>query len=210
MDRLKAQVKNRTQQKAKNGVKVGDTYMAPGGNLFTVASLNDVLATATNGERLRCWFLKHKCDKQEVSPRPAVLPPEKGLGEEFKAYDWAKRALARAKVEGYNECRADALELGCPPQVAPDYFAGIVTSAVEAAQKAMVKFPQPNYVLLKVAEEAGEVVQAGVHYAEGRETWAALEGEVVQTIAMLYRLITEGDHVNGVIPPKVAGGEIAE
>lgn len=73
----------------------------------------------------------------------------------------------------------------------------------------MIKFPQPNYVLLKVAEEAGEVVQAGVHYAEGRETWENLEGEVVQTMAMLYRLVTEGDQVNGVIPPAAPapGGE---
>lgn len=82
-----------------------------------------------------------------------------------------------------------------------DYFSSLVSKARQSAEKAMIKFPQPNYVLLKVAEEAGEVVQAGVHYAEGRETWENLEGEVVQTIAMLFRLVTEGDQVNGVIPP---------
>ena len=50
--------------------------------------------------------------------------------------------------------------------------------------------------------EAGEVVRAGVHYAEGRYEWEELEGEVVQTIAMLFRLLTEGDEINGVIPPQ--------
>jgi hypothetical protein len=93
------------------------------------------------------------------------------------------------------------------PSAHYDYFSALVFKARQSAEKAMLKFPQPNYVLLKVAEEAGEVVQAGVHYAEGRETWEALEGEVVQTIAMLYRLVTEGDQVNGVIPPAAPGGE---
>jgi len=37
---------------------------------------------------------------------------------------------------------------------------------------------------LKVAEEAGEVIKAAVHYAEGRETWEKVEDEAVQAIAM--------------------------
>lgn len=82
------------------------------------------------------------------------------------------------------------------------YFRGLVDKAEVAADKAMYKFPQPNYVLLKVAEEAGEVVQAGVHYAEGRMTWDELEGELVQLLAMCIRLVKEGDHVNGVYPPE--------
>lgn len=84
-----------------------------------------------------------------------------------------------------------------------DYFGSLVSKARISADKAMVKFPQPNYVLLKVAEEAGEVVQAGVHYAEGRMKWDQLEGEVVQLLAMLMRLVTEGDQVNGVTPPEI-------
>lgn len=28
-----------------------------------------------------------------------------------------------------------------------------------------------------------------------------VEGEIVQLIAMIIRLITEGDHINGVYPP---------
>ncbi|WP_250134104.1 hypothetical protein [Citrobacter europaeus] len=82
-----------------------------------------------------------------------------------------------------------------------DYFASLVAMARVSADKAMRKFPQPNYVLLKVAEEAGEVVQAGVHYAEKRMEWEQVEGEIVQLLAMLIRLVTEGDQINGVTPP---------
>ncbi|MGK8896186.1 hypothetical protein [Citrobacter koseri] len=83
-----------------------------------------------------------------------------------------------------------------------DYFASLISMARLSADKAMRKFPQPNYVLLKVAEEAGEVVQAGVHYAENRMTWNEVEGEIVQLLAMLIRLVTEGDQINGVTPPQ--------
>lgn len=90
-------------------------------------------------------------------------------------------------------------------QPAPDdYFASLVSKARPAAEKAMRKFPQPNYVLMKVAEEAGEVVQAGVHYAERRMSWEQVEGEIVQLLAMLIRLVTEGDQINGVTPPEHA------
>ncbi|MEQ0416447.1 hypothetical protein ABLV48_03270 [Klebsiella sp. JB_Kp045] len=82
-----------------------------------------------------------------------------------------------------------------------DYFSSLVAMARVSADKAIRKFPQPNYVLLKVAEEAGEVVQAGVHYAENRMEWGQVEGEIVQLLAMLIRLVTEGDQVNGITPP---------
>lgn len=94
-----------------------------------------------------------------------------------------------------------------------DYFSSLVAMARTSADKAVRKFPQPNYVLLKVAEEAGEVVQAGVHYAENRMTWDEVEGEIVQLLAMLIRLVTEGDQINGVTPPqavRVAGIGIKE
>lgn len=87
------------------------------------------------------------------------------------------------------------------PVVMGDYFSSLVAMARISADKAMRKFPQPNYVLLKVAEEAGEVVQAGVHYAENRMKWTQVEGEIVQLLAMLIRLVTEGDQVNGITPP---------
>ena len=90
-----------------------------------------------------------------------------------------------------------------------DYFASLVAMARVSADKAMRKFPQPNYVLLKVAEEAGEVVQAGVHYAEKRMEWEQVEGEIIQLLAMLIRLVTEGDQINGITPP-AAGIQVIE
>ena len=51
-----------------------------------------------------------------------------------------------------------------------------------------------------LAEEAGETVKAAIHCAEGRETVANLRGEMLQTVAMLYRLWVEGDQVHGLKP----------
>lgn len=62
-----------------------------------------------------------------------------------------------------------------------------------AANTAIQRFPQPNYVTLKVAEESGEVVQAAVHAAEGRENLLSVRKEIVQAMAMLLRLYMEGD-----------------
>jgi len=73
----------------------------------------------------------------------------------------------------------------------------LVVDAMAEADKAMRKFPQPNYVISKIAEEAGEVVKAAIHCAEERETAANLRGEMKQAIAMLYRLWVEGDQVHG-------------
>lgn len=77
-------------------------------------------------------------------------------------------------------------------------FEELVIAGVTEATKAMKKFPQPNYVALKVAEEQGEVIKAAVHFAEGRDTAEHVRDEMVQLIAMLYRLWVEGDQVNGV------------
>jgi hypothetical protein len=82
-------------------------------------------------------------------------------------------------------------------QAARDSFDALVSDGVAEAGKAMRKFPQPNYVISKVAEEAGEVVKAAIHCAEGRETPENLRGEMKQLIAMLYRLWVEGDQVHG-------------
>jgi phosphoribosyl-ATP pyrophosphohydrolase len=79
------------------------------------------------------------------------------------------------------------------------WFVFLADAMVEA-RKAMQKFPQPNYVITKVAEEAGEVVKAAVHCAEGRESAENLRSEMKQLIAMLYRLWVEGDQVHGLQP----------
>ncbi|HGM6984060.1 TPA: DUF551 domain-containing protein [Serratia marcescens] len=87
------------------------------------------------------------------------------------------------------------------PAVPDDYFGELVKKARSAADKAMRKFPQPNYVLNKVAEESGEVIKAVIHYTEGREEWASVEGEIIDNLAMLIRLVAEGDQVIGFTPP---------
>lgn len=78
-----------------------------------------------------------------------------------------------------------------------DSFDGLVNDARLEAHKAMAKFPQPNYVISKIAEEAGEVVKDAIHLAEGRQTPERLRGEMKQLIAMLIRLWVEGDQVHG-------------
>jgi hypothetical protein len=85
------------------------------------------------------------------------------------------------------------------------YIERIGVRAFEAMAKAQIGFPQPNYAALKVAEECGELVRAAVHYSEGRATWAEVEAEAVQAIAMILRLLCEGDQVNGIIPPHLLG-----
>jgi len=76
-------------------------------------------------------------------------------------------------------------------------FNRLIVDGIEAGKKAMVRYPQPNYVISKFAEESGEVVKAAIHFAEGRETAENLRAEMVQAIGMLYRLWVEGDAVHG-------------
>jgi phosphoribosyl-ATP pyrophosphohydrolase len=76
-------------------------------------------------------------------------------------------------------------------------FDQLVSDAYDEAERAMVRFPQPNYVISKVAEEAGEVVKAAIHAAEGRETLDHVRSEMCQLVAMLYRMWAEGDEVHG-------------
>ncbi|BEO08432.1 TPA: hypothetical protein ACHQNL_001367 [Serratia marcescens] len=92
------------------------------------------------------------------------------------------------------------------PAVPDDYFGELVKKARSAADKAMRKFPQPNYVLNKVAEESGEVIKAVIHYTEGREEWGSVEGEIIDNLAMLIRLVVEGDQVIGFTPPEACRG----
>ena len=78
-------------------------------------------------------------------------------------------------------------------------FDVLVYAAKAEALRAMRKFPQPNYVISKFAEEAGEVVKAAIHCAEGRESASNVRAEMKQAIAMLYRLWVEGDAVHGLL-----------
>ncbi|HFD3194771.1 hypothetical protein ACSJI7_12145 [Klebsiella pneumoniae] len=123
---------------------------------------------------------------------------------EFGESLYVKGADVLALVEALEKAQQRNAEL----EAQNDYFASLVAMARVSADKAIRKFPQPNYVLLKVAEEAGEVVQAGVHYAENRMEWGKVEGEIVQLLAMLIRLVTEGDQVNGITPPALCSAGI--
>lgn len=112
-----------------------------------------------------------------------------------EAREWVARGLDVVRMVS---------PINAAPQVTSvpdDYFTSLVSAARARADKAMRKFPQPNYVLNKVAEENGEVIKAVIHYTEGRETWINVEGEIIDNLAMLIRLVQEGDQVIGFTPP---------
>jgi len=105
-------------------------------------------------------------------------------------------------VEGLAESRDYAVALeqelhDRSAKMSESAFDCLILDAMAEAMKAMRKFPQPTYVISKIAEEAGEVVKAAIHCAEGRETAENVRGEMKQLIAMLYRLWIEGDQVHG-------------
>ena len=91
-----------------------------------------------------------------------------------------------------------------------DAVSELFVDAWAEAEKAMRKFPQPNYVISKVAEEAGEVVKAAIHCAEGRDTAEHVAAEIKQAIAMLIRLYIEGDQVHGLPSIRAAPAGSAE
>ncbi|MEM7724330.1 MAG: hypothetical protein AAF376_18445 [Pseudomonadota bacterium] len=78
----------------------------------------------------------------------------------------------------------------------------LLDRARSEAAIASQRYPQPNYNVTKVAEEAGEVVKEAVHLAEDRGSAQAVEAEIIQAMAMLIRLYVEGDEVHGV--PSIA------
>ena len=162
------------------------------------------------------WY--HGWNTESQSPVPAIQPMMFIDGDissedadklakvirEFNEEDerpLAKMArIIRENPHPTNEC--DMPRSAPVPAVPEDYFASLVIAARLRAEKAMRKFPQPNYVLNKVAEESGEVIKAVIHYTEGREEWANVEGEIIDNLAMLIRLVTEGDQVIGFTPPE--------
>lgn len=62
-----------------------------------------------------------------------------------------------------------------------------------SAFSAMERFPQPNYTAAKIGEEAGEVVRAYIHMAEGRASREEFEAECAQLIGLVLRLMVEDD-----------------
>ena len=108
--------------------------------------------------------------------------------------------VAREAIEEITRLRA---ALATARREGMEGFDDLVAAACAEAIKAMRKFPQPNYVISKIAEEAGEVVKAAIHCAEKRETAENVAAEMKQLIAMLIRLWVEGDQVHG-LPPIAA------
>ncbi|MHC9213738.1 nucleoside triphosphate pyrophosphohydrolase family protein [Serratia marcescens] len=151
----------------------------------------------------------------ERLPCPVHLLPGLKFGKGVPTSSMLDALVRRAEYESEidamtpeqraeNDTRLEKLKALIPPPapaVPDDYFGELVKKARSAADKAMRKFPQPNYVLNKVAEESGEVIKAVIHYTEGREEWANVEGEIIDNLAMLIRLVVEGDQVIGFIPP---------
>ena len=164
----------------------------------TSASEAEPVAVTIDREALR-KRIENDPDEGEIGAGFEMFTPEAEVALERMAF----AALPRWARDELTALRA-AATLPTPAsddQVEADYFRSLVERARAAAAKASVKFPQPNYVTLKIAEEAGEVVRGAVHYAENRMEWSEVEGEIVQLLAMLIRFVTEGDQINGVIPP---------
>lgn len=87
-----------------------------------------------------------------------------------------------------------------PSDTQTDLLTALLDDAIYEAGRAASKYPQPNYVISKIAEEAGEVVKEAIHLAEDRGSAQRVRAEIVQTMAMLIRLYTEGDEVHGCPP----------
>jgi hypothetical protein len=161
--------------------------------------------------------------RQRVTVKPDTAET---LAKEMQAIvaadRWKGRDLSAAPPEKWNHLRTEtrqfwidtatrilsAIDVQPAPRDAQiarlGPIADILPDAVAAAEKAMRKFPQPNYVISKWAEETGEVTKDLIHMAEGRQTPDKLRGEIVQALAMLHRLLIEGDQVHG-LPPLAEG-----
>ena len=79
--------------------------------------------------------------------------------------------------------------------------------SVELAS-ARAKFPNPDLLTTAFAEEAGELVKAVLDGYHGKP--CDVYGEAIQTIAMVVRLIEEGDPVHRLTPRIVNAGEQGE
>ena len=122
-----------------------------------------------------------------------------------------RAASADTSILGVRVAREEILVLlaNLPSPIDADpgmaLFASLLAKAKERAIKAAIKFPQPNYVLNKFYEEAGEVGKEVIHYTENRGNWARVEDEIVDLLAMTIRLLKEGDGVIGFVPPYLKG-----
>ncbi|WP_223500169.1 hypothetical protein [Serratia sp. JSRIV006] len=156
--------------------------------------------------------MKHRAEAAEQRLQP-IIPTLGSLEVNKAAWKLHDMLTEHGQLNGHRfnnlkGCFYEALKvsmgpnLTLQPALSDDYFGLLVRKARASADKAMRKYPQPNYVLNKVAEESGEVIKAVIHYTEGREEWVNVEGEIIDNLAMLIRLVTEGDQVIGFTPPE--------
>lgn len=145
--------------------------------------------------------------QQDVDGEDCHVVPDDAFQKLSDALDEIENTLPTEDIDrpdvflAWSAMPRAALKSLLQAQPAPDYFASLVAAARVRADKAISKFPQPNYVLNKVAEESGEVIKAVIHYTEGREEWSNVEAEIIDNLAMLLRLVKEGDQVIGFTPP---------
>lgn len=145
------------------------------------------------------------CDKSKVGPLYYFAVADRAPGP-YKTQRHVEAILdiasdgTLAGVELIDSMPPPPLAQPSAVSVADNAAMELFVDAMAEADKAMRKFPQPNYVISKVAEEAGEVVKAAIHCAEGRDTPEHVAEEIRQTMAMLIRLYLEGDQVHG-LPP---------
>jgi len=74
----------------------------------------------------------------------------------------------RDAVEAYKDAIASlpavTSDRDARPKMSESDFDCLILDAMTEAMQAMRKFPQPNYVISKFAEEAGEVVKAAIYW----------------------------------------------
>lgn len=170
-------------------------------------SVMGYLSQPDDKNNLKLWWLLQ-------SVRSAMEHAREGSGKSFTVhfgYYYKKNeklgkenALLRGERDGLasmlTSVQSEAIKATLGENNIYADFVDLICAAVDEAGRASRKFPQPNYVISKIAEEAGEVVKAAIHTAEGREQPQAVRDEMKQLIAMLYRLWTEGDQVHGLKP----------
>lgn len=150
--------------------------------------------------------LRNELAALDLTPAPAVEPVAWG-----ESYDGGKffhtASVSKTKHHTIPLYAAPPVPTAQDAARVPDDFQALLSEAMSEASRAMVKFPQPNYVISKFAEESGEVVKAAIHHAEGRETRGAVVGEMRQVLAMMLRMWIEGDQVHGLPALRAIGGD---
>ena len=154
-----------------------------------ITLMNDLVSAQLEIDRLQARITALEAQLQTVLDRESATTAR---------YD-AKLDALEAQVAAADRL-ADEVIADLPDLPDDDSFMELIYDAMAEADRAIKKFPQPNYVITKIAEEAGEVVKAAVHMAEDRETVENPRGEMKQVLAMIYRLWVDGDQVHG-LPP---------